>query len=393
MNRRFFPYSILVLVAIAASAGGCTTTDHSSPSAQSSQSAPSPTNAWLLAGDGKPAAGDLQLTFSGTYELTATAAAFDGASGFAATNGPGPVDTTTSFSVAAWVSLSPPRRVGGSEFAAALSQLGDEAAAFYLGIGEGRWSFGMKDADTNDPGHTTRASSGAASPEPTSWRQMVGSYDQAAQQIRLYLDGEPAAEASFKASWKAQGPLTVGRSQAHSKPSDFWPGAVTDVQTFSTALTGAEVRTLANGSKPAAPPPPLPAAKTLLTNGTYEYVFTAKEAEQLRSCCFSPQEAAAAGGFDQEVRSVIRIKDDQWQLYYKFSGKVFEVGGQPEGDGRTYTIKGDVLTTSNGSVDVTYRWSMRKGTLSLMLVGESAKAAEAPAVRLNTEHKYKLVSR
>ena len=250
----------------------------------------------------------------------------------------------------------------------------------------------MKDLDTNNPGHTTRASSGAASPGP-SWRHMVGTYDKAAQQIRLYLDGEPAAEAGFNGSWKAQGPLTVGRSQANSKPSDFWSGAVTDVRTFSTALTQAEVRTLANGSKPAAPPPPLPAAKTPLTNGTYEYVFTAKEAERLRSCCFSAEEAAAAGGFDQEVRSVFRINEDQWQLYFKFGGKVFEVAGQPEGDSGTYTIKGDVLTTSNGSVDVTYRWSLRKGLLSLILIGDSAKAADAPVVRLNTEHRYRLVSK
>jgi hypothetical protein len=58
-------------------------------------------------------AGDVELTFDGSVELADGAAVFDGASGFASTSSPGPIDTTASFSVAAWVSLHPPTDAGG----------------------------------------------------------------------------------------------------------------------------------------------------------------------------------------------------------------------------------------------------------------------------------------
>ena len=210
-----------------------------------------PVNVWALDGAGEATIGGADLAFFGTFEQAQKAIAFDGVTGFGSTAGSGPLITTSSFSVAAWVNLARP-----AEFATAVSQLGDVAGAFYLGVGEGSWDFAMKTADTNEPGHTVRASSGPARPDPTAWVHLVGVYDQPAGRIRLYVDGQLASAASFSEAWQADGILTVGRSQAHAAPSDFWPGAIADVRLFSTALDDEQVSSEYDDDRPATPPPP-----------------------------------------------------------------------------------------------------------------------------------------
>lgn len=141
---------------------------------------------------------------------------------------------------------------------AAVSQLGDVAAAFFLGYAEGSWSFSMKDADTNAPGHTIRALSDPVDPDPAAWVHLVGVCDDAAQQIRLYVDGERTDVVSFTGTWQAEGPLTVGRAQAHGAAADFWPGVVDDLRVFSIALDDAQVRKEHDDRRPASPPPAIP---------------------------------------------------------------------------------------------------------------------------------------
>lgn len=389
--RRSISLALLSTVLVAVFAG-CNPANP--PATAPTSSFPVPSHVWPLDGSGRPAAGDVELAFSGSYDLGGEAVALDGGSGFAATSGPGPVDTTESFSVAAWVNLSPPRRLGGDQFPAAVSQTGEVAAAFYLGVGEGRWSFTMKDMDTNEHGHTFRASSATASPDPDTWRHLVGIYDKQAKQIRLYLDGKPAAQQDFTASWQAGGPLTVGRSQTNARMSDFWPGAVADVRIFPAVLGDGDISALANQGKPASPPPamPIPPFTTGIPNGTYEYTFSDQEKAKLKSTG-TAAETAKAGGLDGTVATAMRIQDGQWQQYFISNGKIYGVNGQPEGDGGTYTIKGDRLITSNGEVTVTYRWSLSNDVLTLTVVDDSAGAEDAEIVRLITEHKYNLAKR
>lgn len=230
---------------------GCALAD---PNQEDGSTRAEPSVVWALAGDGEPAIGDAALSFFGGFELTEEAVAFDGVTGFGTTSAGGPVATTESFSVAAWVNLA-----GPADYAAAVSQLSDVAAAFYLGFAEGSWDFAMKDADTNAPGHTIRASSAPADPDPSAWVHLLGVYDDAAQQIRLYVDGERVAEVSFTATWQADGPLTVGRAQAHGAPADFWPGAVEDLRLYSIALDEAQVQTEYEDHRPTSPPLAIPA--------------------------------------------------------------------------------------------------------------------------------------
>jgi hypothetical protein len=351
-----------------------------------------PSHAWPLDGDGEPAAGDVTLSFDGSVELADGAAVFDGASGFASTAASGPIDTTASFSVAALVSLHPSAFEGRAEYATAVSQLGEVAAAFFLGVGEGNWSFAMKDADTNEPGHTLRASATPAEPDPDLWVHLVGVYDHDTGELRFYLDGEPVAVEPFTASWQADGPLTIGRAQAHGSAADFWPGAITDVQVFTTALGDDEVARLTDGTRPATPPPAMPIATSdaALPDGTYEYTFSDEEKAVVESL-FTAAEAAAAGGFDGEVKTSMRFEDGKWLQFFTFDGVVFTVNGQPEGSGGVYRVEDDRLTTTDPGGDIVYRWSLDGDTLSLELL-ELYDPEERDIVALITEHDYTRVT-
>jgi hypothetical protein len=390
----------ILTVALTACAGGGSdpsTTDDPEPGAEAAaeegEPDPVPSHAWLLDGDGQPAEGDVPLAFDGKVELADGAAVFDGASGSASTAAPGPIDTTASFSVAAWVNLHPPTLVERTEYATAVSQLGDVAAAFFLGVGEGKWSFAMKDEDTNEPGQTLRASATPAVPDPDVWVHLVGVYDHGAGELRFYLDGEQAAVEPFAAPWQAKGPLTIGRAQAHGSAADHWPGAITGVQVFATALGDDDVSRLTDGSRPTASPPAMPATATeaALPNGTYEYTFTDAEKDVVESVGFSPQEAADAGGFNSEVTTSLRFEDGQWQQFFTFDGVVYTVDGKPEGDGGVYRVEGDRLVLANPGGEVVYRWSLDDDTLSLELL-ELDDPGERDIVSLITEHDYARVA-
>ena len=214
---------------------------------------PAPSLAWTLDADGKARAGGRGLTFTGGYTPAERAVAFDGVTGYAHAEGRGALTTTDSFTVAAWVTLG-----ARPEFATVVSQSGELASPFFLGVGEGSWVFAMKDADTNEPGHTIRALGARPTADPDHWIHLAGVYDKPAGAIRLYVDGKRAAERPFQKPWQATGSLVVGAAQAHGAMENFWPGAIGDVRVYPIALDDRQVRTLLDDSRPTAGPPPMP---------------------------------------------------------------------------------------------------------------------------------------
>ena len=262
MTRPTLSASIAILTVFVVTA--CTATAASrapqasatlAPSA-SSEPVPESVNAWDLRGTGEAAAGNADLTLEGGHEPSTESVAFDGVSGWGGTDGPGPVNTMAGFSVAAWVGLAEQR-----DFAVAVSQQGDVAGAFFLGVAEGKWDFTMKDADSNEPGHSIRAAAAVAQPGPE-WVHLAGVYDQAVGEIRLYVDGQLAATMPFAATWQAEGPLTVAVAQAHSVQADFWPGAISDVRVYDVPLTDRAAAGVFADNRLASSPPPLPAPPT-----------------------------------------------------------------------------------------------------------------------------------
>ena len=109
-----------------------------------------PCGAWIAPAPGRRAmpSSSTAPTSSATARLCSTAPQVIGA-----TSGAGPLDTTASFTVAAWVTVS-----AKAPFPSVVSQAGDTSVAFVLGVGRGQWTFSMSNGDTSVSGSAVRAS-------------------------------------------------------------------------------------------------------------------------------------------------------------------------------------------------------------------------------------------
>jgi hypothetical protein len=162
----------------------------------------------------------------------ASSVSFDGLSGQAATAGP-VVRTDRSFSVSAWVLL----RRKDADFQTAVSQDGTQGAGFYLQYVKSldRWRFAMISADTDS--FATHAAVSDAPPELLNrWTQLVGVYDAAAGQLRLYVDGRLAGSGAHSAAWNATGPLRIGAAKGRGVVQNFWSGQIDEVRVYDRIL-------------------------------------------------------------------------------------------------------------------------------------------------------------
>ncbi|MEU9296745.1 LamG-like jellyroll fold domain-containing protein [Streptomyces sp. NPDC048266] len=175
-------------------------------------------------------------------------AAFDGdANSWAQTSGP-VVNTAGSFTVSAWVKLS--STAANRTFVA---QDGEEASGFqlYYSTASG-WTFNRHATDTYDPA-IVRVSSGTAAVAVNTWTHLVGVYDQASAQLRLYVNGvATGTPAAFTTPWESTGPLQLGRRWYKDAYAENHLGGLDDVQVYSEALTAAQITAVKGGTLPAA---------------------------------------------------------------------------------------------------------------------------------------------
>ena len=328
----------------------------------SGDTAGEPTLAWSFGGEATIRAGDVDLEFTGGYEFAGNAVSFDGLTGFGASVMPAPVNTTSSFSVSAWVSLADP-----PEYAAAVSQVGEEAASFFLGVGQSTWDFAMKDADTNEPGHSIRAKANPQLVDLGEWTHLVGVHDLDEGEIRLYVNGRLGDAAAFDDPWQAEGELTIGRSQAHFAPADFWPGSIASVAIYAEALTSDQVRAIHEASDPTGAPSAVASRAAALT-GTWDYVLDEAGRDDVlagfrrEGLVDSADEVAVRIGFDG---------NDWWQGFV-FDGDLFLLDGVPEGDGGSFFLVPDeplmVLIGAGGDGRVVVEWKIEEDALTLTAV-------------------------
>ncbi|TYB97407.1 LamG domain-containing protein [Micromonospora sp. WP24] len=178
-------------------------------------------------------AGDLRL-------IRGETASFNGTSSSLSTTAK-VVDTTDSFSVAAWVRLNALPTTDDTVVAA---QEATNAAGFHLGtrlVGSPltpRWSFLMKDSDVQ--ASTTRAafsSTALTTADIGRWTHIAGVYDRTAQKVRLYVNGTLTAEVDRTAApWSAGGRFTVGRGWSFGAPGNWFKGNLVDVQVYDRVL-------------------------------------------------------------------------------------------------------------------------------------------------------------
>lgn len=173
-----------------------------------------------------------------TYLIEASTPSFDAVAETpenvpgAATADVSQLDTSGSFSVAAWLR---PADLTGDMTAA--GQDGVDAGGFQLGIRQigdppaPHWAFTMP---TGSAAASPLASAyrpvPIAAPDAGRWTHLVGAFNAATGSLQLYVDGVLAAEASHAGTpWQATGPFTVGRGFAAGEPDQWWRGGITNV--------------------------------------------------------------------------------------------------------------------------------------------------------------------
>ncbi|MBP2477736.1 hypothetical protein JOF53_006608 [Crossiella equi] len=156
---------------------------------------------------------------------------------------PVPMDTSTSFSVSAWVKLTEKP----DHWASAMSANGKVASAFnlgYTGRALDRWVFALHGSDAEQPSSVVRLES-AQAVQSNVWTHLAGVYDAHAGQARLYVNGVQVAAGAFRGGFAATEEFDIGRARWRTSWLDHLPGVVDNVKTYSRALFEDEARLLA----------------------------------------------------------------------------------------------------------------------------------------------------
>ncbi|GAA0516934.1 hypothetical protein Ade02nite_84890 [Paractinoplanes deccanensis] len=161
------------------------------------------------------------------------------------TSAASPVDSSRSFTVAAWVKLAATGRTGQ-----AVSADGTKQSPFQLRYDAtaNRWQFITSQFDTAAPGAV--ASTSTSVPATGTWTHLAGVYDASAQTMRLYVNGSLQDTDGGARPFASSGGTTVGAGRWNGTVTDFWQGQVDDVQLYQKALTGSEVTAVRDGSGP-----------------------------------------------------------------------------------------------------------------------------------------------
>ncbi|WP_406503843.1 alpha-L-arabinofuranosidase C-terminal domain-containing protein [Streptomyces sp. NBC_00212] len=152
------------------------------------------------------------------------------------------VDTSKSFSVAAWVRLT-----GTAGYQTFVSVDGFAVSGFYLQLRNdtGAFAFTRLPADSNSANGGAGVAGAAAAPVTGVWYHLLGVDDTAAGVIRLYVNGVLEGEVPYAGGWRATGATAVGRGLFGGVGVDQAHALIDDVQVFDAALTAADAAALA----------------------------------------------------------------------------------------------------------------------------------------------------
>lgn len=177
------------------------------------------------------------------------AAIFTGTGG-QITTGSAVVDTTKSFSVAAWVNPS-----SLAADATIISQDGVNASGFQLNFdkqansGAGGWCFTVRPSDstTVTPVATCADGQTVGLPATGTWVHVAGIYDATTGAITVHVSGGSESCAgetnstTFTTPWSATGSLAIGRAET----GEAWLGGIDAVHAYTRALSTTDICKLA----------------------------------------------------------------------------------------------------------------------------------------------------
>ncbi|MDQ2687057.1 MAG: DUF5127 domain-containing protein [Armatimonadota bacterium] len=164
------------------------------------------------------------------------------------------VDTTQSYTVAAWVR---PETVKGYQTYVGID--GKHVSGFFLQLtGAGKFALSALENDSEKPGATTSALSNDA-PTAGTWYHLAGVYDAAAHTLALYVNGVLQQTVPYASAFHAGGATAVGRGFYGGHGADFVSGDMDDVRFYQAALSPTDVLAVAQdggASLPTAGTPP-----------------------------------------------------------------------------------------------------------------------------------------
>ena len=220
------------------------------PSTKPPAPTPTPVAAWMLNQTGGTTAVDSEgvhpgQVYSGWF--TDAACLFNGSTTQITTNGPvlntGP---GSSFTVFADVWLD---QTTSTLEQTMVSQDGSQDSGFYLqymGNGtsstSGYWAFSRLGSDTAAPS-PYRAYSTTKAPTKT-WTRLAGVFNAATNQLQIYVNGQLQGTATDPTPYGTGGNLAMGRAQYDGKPSDYFRGALSNVEVFDHALDAAQINAI-----------------------------------------------------------------------------------------------------------------------------------------------------
>ncbi|MEU9383428.1 LamG domain-containing protein [Streptomyces sp. NPDC048279] len=159
----------------------------------------------------------------------------DGTSGAYAATGP-VLDTTTPFTVTAWVRLADDAVL--TNMYTAVSQDGAGVSRFLLQYDDaaGTWAFKVRSED-----QSTKVSALGATPVTRTgvWTHLAGVWD--GTRVQLYVNGVLEGSADTTLSWAAPQGFSIGRARWDGGYVNRFKGAIDDVRAYGRALSAAEV--------------------------------------------------------------------------------------------------------------------------------------------------------
>ncbi|WP_428953111.1 LamG-like jellyroll fold domain-containing protein [Streptomyces sp. cg35] len=176
--------------------------------------------------------------------------ALDGTTAHAATDQP-VVDTGDSFTIGVVVRLAD---TDPDHPMTVLSQGGENTDAFkvrYVPTSH-TWQLIVTSADEAGAAETVVGKQAVADGGEGRGQRLAVVYDDATDQIKLYVDGYTNSEAtaSFHGAWHSSGGLQVGRGHVDGAWGEYLRGVVDEVHAFSGALNDSDIGPLGYGTEP-----------------------------------------------------------------------------------------------------------------------------------------------
>ena len=152
------------------------------------------------------------------------------------------VDTSRSFTVAAWVKLSAIDKINCQTV---VGMDGTNVSGFFLQLNHAAGDCFAFTRLNKDQDMAPIMAKARFAPNLNTWYFLVGVYDASAGMISLYVDGKLQESVPFTSAWRATGKTSIGRGFYYKRNVDFLSGTVDDVRFYAYALTAKQIQILA----------------------------------------------------------------------------------------------------------------------------------------------------